>query len=67
MVSKQKMFIGQIQDLLELLIFELHKIDRLSFVWKLKTTTKPSFIILQKIYFMMNWSICHEAFIDQFW
>ena len=53
-------------NLLELLIVELHKIDRLSLVWILKTTTKPSFIILQKIYFMMNWSIWHGAFFNQF-
>jgi len=34
MVSKQKqeMFIGQILDLLELLIVKLHRIDRLSLV-----------------------------------
>jgi hypothetical protein len=53
-------------NLLELLIVELHRIDRLSLVWILKTTTKPSFIILQKIYFMMNWSIWHGAFLNQF-
>ena len=32
MVSKQKIFIGQIQDLLELLIVDTHRIDGLPLV-----------------------------------